>query len=1436
MTINTLALEAYALTKSRRAADGEMHIWRCPDIVVEAEQCVAVQAEEPTDLALLLGMLSTVTDLTGGVLRIGGEETEDWKRHQRAQLRARRVGLLFRVPQLLPDLNIIDNVALAQRAAGIPQRQARTNARNTLAQLGLQEWGAKTITELTPLQAQQIALARALANHPTILIADDPTTDFSSQEADLFLTWVRKICREQRIAILLGTLRTEVARSADKTIFLPRAAFEFVSTAEDVSRNELYTDLYEVELSPFLRPIAPLINVVLKPLTYTAIVALMVVFLTFFGLHMAGLSDTEGVGAASAFSSSLSQTSTFISGLLRGDLGTYSGEANVYYWRHLNEKSIRDSLRSTFGKSVVLLLLSMALGALIGVPLGIVAALARHRKYSLAFIAAAIVGVSTPSFFLALLLQILEINAYRWTGITLLPVGGFGWDSHIVLPALVLAARPIAQVARVSFVALSEVLDADYIRTARAKGLNTRLILSRHALRNAGVPILATLGTSLRFSLSSLPIVEVLFHWPGMGDLLLTAITQGETRLAATLTLALGVLFVVVYVILDSLYRWVDPRLRGEKAILGEERTWTAVFRKGWSGLREIPERLEALLSWKKKNEALPALPTFKHDKTPEVQEDQRRRDAKIKQERRRTWVSSTVGSLSFMLGAIILLGLLGIVIWGQELAPHNPYNPMTSLKVGEQTLYAPFEPSSTFPLGSDTQGRDILTLLLYGARRTLSIAFFAVLARVLIGSILGALAGWFSNSLLDRALTGMTQIMAAFPTLLLAMVLIYAFGIRQGVWVFALALSLVGWGEAAQFVRGQVMRIREQDYIEGALSVGLGDAQLLMRHVLPNLVPSLVVLACLEMGGVLMLLGELGFIGVFIGGGLTSSVGMGNAQVTYFSVPEWGAMLSGTWRNFRSKPWMTFYPALAFTMAIMGFNLFGEGLRRLTERLTLSMHRIINRYTMGAALGLGALLLLVSESTSGWAQFSTPARQFDATHAISYIQTLAAPEMKGRGLDTPELDSAAHYIAQQFAALGLQPAGAEVNGQLTYFAQTRFDYRKLLSAPVLELHNSAGQWVPAPLIYQRDYAEMPGLANSVDIQDTEVVCLGMRQDAQAWPTNMSANPSEIWGKTLLITTPDMPSAFYFMSVRPSAILIVADNEQVLAHRELISKLSGSGVIVSIPYMLISPQVADAILQQAGTSLDQVITRREQLGETEGFWLPTGVHANLHVKLSGIQGASPAYVQAFTPGLDDNLDNEVILLLAHYDGQGEGFNGTTYPGANMNASGVAVMLETARLLKETDYRPNRTIMYVAWAGGEQGAATDFVDILQARTGFIENYRLAAVIELTGIGAGASNTLMIDHSTSGRLTEVIQEAAKRNKVPTSTSGVGARGKYDSLYPLPDKKIPYLTLTWSGGDPLVHTPADTIDNIKLDKLGNAGRVVALTTMYLAHERQY
>ena len=248
------------------------------------------------------------------------------------------------------------------------------------------------------------------------------------------------------------------------------------------------------------------------------------------------------------------QTKAFLTDVVDGDLGAINTRRG--------QIPVREILADTYFKSMGLLLGAMALSLVVGLSFGTIAALAKRSPWVVVLLTLTILGISTPSFFAALFLQMQTIKIQQVFGLRLAEVGGFGWDKHMILPVLVLSARPIAYLTRAIYQQLEHVLTEDYIRTAYAKGLNRRQVVNFHAWRNIAVPLLTALGVSIRFSLGSLPIVEYFFGWPGMGDRLIDAIRLGQTPVVVALALAIGLTLLLVNLALDIAYRFIDPRLQ----------------------------------------------------------------------------------------------------------------------------------------------------------------------------------------------------------------------------------------------------------------------------------------------------------------------------------------------------------------------------------------------------------------------------------------------------------------------------------------------------------------------------------------------------------------------------------------------------------------------------------------------------------------------------------------------------------------------------------------------------------------------------------------------------------------------------------------------------------------------------------------------------------
>jgi peptide/nickel transport system permease protein len=242
------------------------------------------------------------------------------------------------------------------------------------------------------------------------------------------------------------------------------------------------------------------------------------------------------------------QYERFILRVARGDLG-YSYRQGLPVVELVGER-----LGATFELAIA----SLAVAVLLGVALGMVAAARRGSGVDTAAMTVALLGTSMPSFWLGLLLIIVFGVKLGW-----LPVSGYGGLDHLVMPAFVLGGFYAAQVSRLTRTSLLDVLAQDFVRTGRAKGLTDRALLFKHALRNAALPVLTVLGLHFGQMLGGALIVESIFAWPGMGRLAVQAVLGRDFPVVQGAAIMGAAVFIAVNLIVDLLYGWVDPRLRG---------------------------------------------------------------------------------------------------------------------------------------------------------------------------------------------------------------------------------------------------------------------------------------------------------------------------------------------------------------------------------------------------------------------------------------------------------------------------------------------------------------------------------------------------------------------------------------------------------------------------------------------------------------------------------------------------------------------------------------------------------------------------------------------------------------------------------------------------------------------------------------------------------
>ncbi len=255
-------------------------------------------------------------------------------------------------------------------------------------------------------------------------------------------------------------------------------------------------------------------------------------------------------------------------------------------------------------------------------------------------------------------------------------------------------------------------------------------------------------------------------------------------------------------------------------------------------------------------------------------------------------------------------LGLVALVVASALLAPWlAPQNPL----IGDLRGAYLHPPDSRFLLGTDTQGRDVLSRVIWGARISLGVGLIAQSIATLLGVALGLVAGYYGRWI-DATVMRLADITLAFPTLLLLIAV--AAAVRPSLPLIFVVIGVVGWAGIARLVRSQVLVQRGADYVTAARALGARDRRLLFRHLLPNV------------RGPVIVAGTLGIAGAIMAEAALSFVGLGAQPPT----PSWGAMVADGRELLRVAPWVSVAPGIAIGVAVLGFNLLGDALREVHD------------------------------------------------------------------------------------------------------------------------------------------------------------------------------------------------------------------------------------------------------------------------------------------------------------------------------------------------------------------------------------------------------------------------------------------------------------------------------------------------------------------------
>jgi ABC-type dipeptide/oligopeptide/nickel transport system permease component len=539
---------------------------------------------------------------------------------------------------------------------------------------------------------------------------------------------------------------------------------------------------------------------------------------------------------------------------------------------------------------------------------------------------------------------------------------------HMILPATVLAYGSMATIIRLMRGNMLDVLGQDYIRTAKSKGLSERQVTFGHGAPNAMIPTVTLLGMGFAGLINGSVLTETIFTWPGLGAWAITAMRSLDVSAILAYTLFSAFLYIIANLIVDILYAFLDPRVElgghlsaGEIIVVSfsillllitfvnismavlfslfilislsilllysasirliqnpEDLLLVGLFLGTlfiiWSILAGffkvlliislLTYSIYTIYNW---NEIKGGLAP-KYDELKRAAYQIRRNPLTI-------------------LGLFLVVSLLSIALFAPFLAPPSEnQRDVMSMEEHFEFNYDHQPPcyfsctaesgeKNGYILGSTDRGYDLYYGIVWGSRTSLDVAVKVVITGTFIAAIIGAVSGYYGGKV-DDVIMRITDVFIAIPGLVLALAIIAVTG-DNSIEMLMYALIIVWWPGFTRVIRAEALRIRKLPYIEAAKAAGASDFRIIFKHVLPNCITSIIVIATMDMGGIVLSLAALGFLG--FGGGA--------------DLAEWGKLVAfGQDDMLKGEWWGFFFPGLAVALWAFGFYLLGDGVRDILD------------------------------------------------------------------------------------------------------------------------------------------------------------------------------------------------------------------------------------------------------------------------------------------------------------------------------------------------------------------------------------------------------------------------------------------------------------------------------------------------------------------------
>jgi len=602
--------------------------------------------------------------------------------------------------------------------------------------------------------------------------------------------------------------------------------------------------------------------------------------------------------------------------LIQGDLGVSDH----------TQQDVWSEYISRLPNTLILSFSAIIIGSAVAIPLGIFAAKRSGKIADNATTVFSLIGMSIPAFWLGLLLILVFSFWLGW----LPAAGNRDGIRSLILPAVCSSFTLMAMATRQTRSSMLEVLRSDYLCTARSKGVPERAVIRRHALGNAWIPILTTMGNALSVSLAGSVVVESVFAWPGIGRMAAEAVRTRDVTATTGVIILTSVLYVLVQLIVDLLYAFVDPRIKARYTSAGRGKKRKAPARA--SAIATTPATVYAAATATvdaTTPAAVDAAATATVDVTAttdaaadNAQEDCREHTkmptsggvpkaampggrSAMKQHRKRSRLGEVFKSLRRNKGAMagfVILALILVAFVGSMAISWDSITEMSG-----RHRFA--RPSSEFLFGADNFGRNMFLRVIYGTRYTLAIGFGSVLLSAVVGVAAGCVAGFYGGKVEDFIMR-VSDILASIPGILLGMVIVTVLGNSLRNLVIAVGIQSIP--VYIRMTRASVLSVRGQEFVEAARAIGLSNHRILFLQVLPNGLAPIFVTISASLGLSIIIASSLSYLGFGVP----------------VPAPEWGALIAGAREFARPAPHLMVFPGIFIMLTVLAFNLLGDGLR----------------------------------------------------------------------------------------------------------------------------------------------------------------------------------------------------------------------------------------------------------------------------------------------------------------------------------------------------------------------------------------------------------------------------------------------------------------------------------------------------------------------------